>query len=900
MEFTGERFISTLSDPEMSYEHWHRYLYASLFIKDKMVVDIASGEGYGSYLLANKGARHVLGVDISPEAVETAQKNYIQQNLTFINASISDIPVPSNSVDVLISFETIEHVDANLQHLFLKEIARILKHDGILIISTPNKLEYSDKPNYKNIYHIKEFYKDEFIQFLRPQFKNVELFGQKIFASSYIWPEKKLADECSEYHIKPTDTGFVVSDNEEKAMLYLIAICSNDKHISSGRSILFDEENSILSQKNHIIQIKSKEILLKDQHIAAQKTEYDQLNQYLQKSLDHIRKLEEQLRRRSVRFWLHRVREIAIFLARGSRSALRLALHDRKRLIEKIHIMQQVGLRDIFIKAIQAKEDQPLQLSTTHACPPLEKKPKISLVMPVYNVEPKWLSHAIESVSRQLYDDFEFIIIDDGSTNEETLSLLRQIAPQRAIVQFNEHNKGISGASNDGVALATGDYIALLDHDDELRENALYEVAKAIGTHNPDVLYSDEARIDSMGIKKRPFLKPDWSPDLLRSQMYVGHLLVFRKTLFNKIGGFRSQFDGSQDYDLMLRFSECTSNIHHIPQILYFWREIESSTALNPQIKPSSHPAGLEALDQHLKRVYGGAAHGDKTDFHFVYDARYPFPSSTTVSIIIPTKDQCQLLSNCVQSILDKTAYRNYEIIIMNNESEEEKTNRWFNKMTSLHANIKVIDAAYPFNWSKINNHGVQHARGEVLVFVNNDTVVISPEWLTRICENALRPEVGVVGGLLLYEDGTIQHAGVVVGMGGWADHVFKKSRPLHKFHPFLSPLVPRNVSAVTGACLGIERKIFDEIGRFDENFTICGSDVDLCLKAMKKGFFNLYNPFIRLYHFESKSRTPFIPDNDFIMSKTSYAELLDTGDPYYNTNLSLASVQPALAQRAL
>lgn len=915
MEFTGERFVSTLNEPEISYEHWHRYLYASRFVKDKVVLDIASGEGYGSFLLSSSKALKVFGVDIDPEVVKSARKTYENTNLEFVNGSIASIPVSSGSIDVLISFETIEHVSELLQNMFLDEIERVLKPDGILIISTPNKRTYSDIPNYKNEFHVKEFYVDEFLDFLRPKFKYIELLGQKIFTSSYIWPQKDKTREFIEYNIKPTENGFVVSEDREKEILYAIAVCGNTNPFEAHSSLLVDKDDQVIKHKNGMIESKNKELALKDEYISlkqgelalkdeyiAQKDiEHAKLDKYLLDSQAHIHKLEELLKRRSIRFWLQKTKFILSYFTKGSYAVIRQGVKNPRIVLTSLKKIKQTGIQGFIsnIKNVQAAESY-LKLNTLFTYRQLREYPKISVVMPVYNVDEKWLALAVESVINQAYKNFELVIVDDGSTRKETLGYLKQIDHDNIIVQLNDSNQGISEASNNGVALATGDYIALLDNDDELRENALYEVARAINAHHPDVIYSDEARVDTMGNKKLPFLKPDWSPDLLRSQMYICHLLVFKKSLFEKIGGFNSRFDGSQDYDLMLRFSEHTAKIYHIPEILYFWREIESSTAMNPDSKPASHQTGLDALDQHLKRVYGNDAYSQETDYRQVYDARYGLSEDVRATIIIPSKDHCDLLADCIDSIIGKTSHGNYEILIMDNNSKEEKTRQWFKKITSKHDNIEVIEASYPFNWSMVNNHGARHAKGEVLVFLNNDTRIINPEWLTRICENVLRPEVGVVGGLLQYEDGTIQHAGVVVGMGGWADHIFKGARPLHYSHPFVSPMISRNVSAVTGACLGISRKIFDEVNGFNEDFIVCGSDVEIALKTLKKRYVNLYNPYVNLYHLESKTRTSYIPDKDFEMSKQVYAEFKQNGDPYYNMNLSLDNLNPTLKNMSI
>jgi glycosyltransferase involved in cell wall biosynthesis len=653
--------------------------------------------------------------------------------------------------------------------------------------------------------------------------------------------------------------------------------------------------------KQDQLDLLNEQLLAKDRFIEQREKEYARLSQYALDCQNHVQKLEKKLRYRSLRFWVKKAAYAAKFTAKGIQGLARLILTRPGEVPARIRQIRQTGIQGLISRIFyDSTNGPPLLFETGHVYSPLDEYPKISVVMPVYNVEKKWLALAVESVLNQAYDNFELIVVDDGSTRPGTRQYLEQLDNEKIIVRFNEKNQGISGASNKGVALASGKYVALLDNDDQLRENALYEVARAINEHRPDVIYSDEAKVDAHGSIKYPFLKPDWSPDLLRSQMYICHLLVFKKSLFNQAKGFDSRFDGSQDYDLMLRFSELTTRIHHIPKILYFWREIASSTALNPDAKPLSQSAGLNALDQHLKRVYGPDAHADKTPYRFVYDARYPLSGNVKASIIIPTRDHSELLADCIHSIMTKTDHANFEVLIMDNNSREEKTRKWFISVTEQHDNVRVIDAFYPFNWSKLNNHGARHATGDILVFLNNDTLVISPDWLTRICENASRPDIGVVGGLMLYEDDTIQHAGVVVGMGGWADHVFKNCPSAHFSHPFVSPMLTRNVLAVTGACLGISRKVFEEISGFDEDFIVCGSDVAIALKALEKGYVNLYSPYVKLYHLESKTRTSYIPDVDFEMSRKAYAKWIQHGDPYYNPNLSLESLTPVLKDKKM
>ena len=433
-----------------------------------------------------------------------------------------------------------------------------------------------------------------------------------------------------------------------------------------------------------------------------------------------------------------------------------------------------------------------------------------------------------------------------------------------------------------------------MDNDDELTYDALYEFVRAVKEENADIIYSDQNIIDSQGRGRDPLYKPDWSPDLLLSQMYIGHLLGFRKSLFEEVGGFRSKFNGSQDYDLVLRMIEKTDRIVHVPAVLYGWRDIPSSTAANPQSKPYAQTAGLMAIQEHLDRTLGeGKAIAKETEDLFVYDVRYIMEDTPLVSIIIPTKDHVELLADVIASIYEKTTYNNYEILILNNNSEEEKTYQYFEKVQKEHSNLQVIEASYEFNWSKLNNHGIREAKGDVFIFMNNDMSVITEDWMDRLVEKAVQQGKGVIGGLLLYEDDTIQHAGVVVGICGYADHIYKGMKPVHYGSPFISPMVTRNVTACTGALMAVSRKTIEKIGNFDEDFIICGSDIELCIRASNRGLENIYDPHVKLYHYESKSRDSYIPPVDFEMSEFFYRMYTEEGDPFYNKNLDYTNVIP-------
>ncbi|MCQ2016300.1 glycosyltransferase [Clostridium butyricum] len=638
--------------------------------------------------------------------------------------------------------------------------------------------------------------------------------------------------------------------------------------------------------------------------------EKERVTQYLNSTLEHVKKLEQQCTELTIKGRIKKgLKKIGI-----SRSSMIYLLIKNPKLLSKgLAELKKSGISGLKNK-IKSKElttntsieyinsesfnNKLLPKDIEDKIKAFTIKPKFSIIMPVYNVDVKWLEKAIASVTEQTYPYWEICIADDCSTKKETIEYLEKVKCEKIKVITMEQNGGISKASNSAVKISEGEYLVLMDNDDEIREEALFEIANAINEFNPDVLYSDEDKISTDGVRRFPFMKPDWSPDLLYSQMYICHLLTIKKNIFEQVGGFRSEFDGSQDYDLILRISEITENIYHIPKVLYSWREIPTSTAMNPDSKPYAHLAGLRSLDEHLKRKYGSMAYANETEYLFVYDARFKLQEEERkISIIIPTKDKADLLEQCINSILLKTKYSNYEILIINNNSQENETYEWFKYIQEKYENIRVIDAFYEFNWSKLNNHGIREAKGDVYVFLNNDTIIISEDWLTRLAENSLREDVGTVGALLLYEDGTIQHAGVVLGMGGWADHVFKGMKPIHFGSPYVSPMVNRNVLASTGACLAISKKTIDKIGDFDEKFIICGSDVEISIRARKHNLNNIYNCRVKLYHLESKSRDSYIPPIDFEMSKIHYKYYLDNGDPYYNKQLDLNSTSPKLKE---
>jgi glycosyltransferase involved in cell wall biosynthesis len=525
-------------------------------------------------------------------------------------------------------------------------------------------------------------------------------------------------------------------------------------------------------------------------------------------------------------------------------------------------------------------------------------RPLVSVLLPTYNTPILWLKECINSVIEQVYDNWELCIADDNSTSQEIKKVIKAFSEcdKRIKYIFRDQNGHIAISSNTALSLANGEFVCLLDHDDKLASLALYRIIEDLNKDNStDFFYSDEDKIDEDGERSLPFFKPDWSPTLFYSQNYITHLACIRRTIIECVKGFTEGLHGSQDYDLFLRIIAGGATIKHLPYILYHWRLHKASTSMVSDSKPYAHSAGKKALENYLFKKYPLQFNKvDDGEYAFTYLPRFYFDEANKISIIIPTKDKLEFLKPCIESILAKSVWKNYEIVILNNNSIEDATFLYFKKIQAIYKFIKVIDAFFDFNWSKLNNLGCKSATGKYLIFLNNDVSVITPEWMERLCECASLPNIAAVGASLLYEDNTLQHAGVTVGMNGWADHIFKGMHVSHFSSPYISNEMPHNVLAVTGACLAIKKSRFEELGMFDESFTICGSDVELGIRAHKANLFNAVQSNVKLYHYESKSRGSYIPENDFIQSAIKYEPFrTETTDPFFNPNLSLTHTSP-------
>lgn len=527
----------------------------------------------------------------------------------------------------------------------------------------------------------------------------------------------------------------------------------------------------------------------------------------------------------------------------------------------------------------------------------LAHRPLISIVVPVYNVDPKWLHAAVDSVRNQFYPNWQLCMADDASTSASTRQSLDEIealGDQRIIIRRLEANVGIAGASNAALELASGDYVGLLDHDDELTRDALLEMVRHIVDGEPDLLYSDEDKLDEDGRHIDPHFKPDFSPDYLLSNNYVCHFSVLRRELVERIGGFRNGFDGAQDFDLILRASEVAETIVHVPQVLYHWRRVPGSTSVTSAAKPESSIAGRRALMDAMQRR-GIAATIEPGPYPNTFRVHRQIIGNPLVSIIIPFRDKPALLMACVDSILERTDYPHYEIIGIDNGSVDPQVKAAREALQKRDSRVRFLDYDAPFNYSAINNHAAAEAKGEHLLMLNNDTEVIAPEWLRAMLEHSQRPEVGVVGAQLLYPDRSLQHAGVIIGLGGVAGH---SHLMLPTGHPgyFSRPRLIQNLSAVTFACAMTRRDVFEQLGGLnDKELTVAFNDIDYCLRAREAGYLVVYTPYASLFHRESKTRgldvspqkrARFSAEIDYMQSR--HASVFKHGDPYYNPHLSL------------
>lgn len=522
-----------------------------------------------------------------------------------------------------------------------------------------------------------------------------------------------------------------------------------------------------------------------------------------------------------------------------------------------------------------------------------------SILVPLYNTPELFLCQMIESVQAQTYSKWELCLADGSDESHKYVQkIVSSYATNDNRIKYQklQENRGISENTNCCIEMATGDYIGLFDHDDLLHPAALFECMRVIEEKQADFIYTDEDTFSETPADAYcPNFKPDYSPDTLRSYNYICHFTVFRRSLLAGTGGFRKEFDGSQDYDLILRLTEQAKCIEHIPKVLYFWRAHQGSVASDISAKPYTLKAARHALEEHLKRLHLEGQVSDGT-IPSTYRIQYKIQGEPLVSILIPNKDHIDDLEKCIDSIMEQSTYTNIEIIVIENNSTDQATFDYYQSVVKEYPSVRVITWEKGFNYAAINNFAVEHAKGDYLLLLNNDIEIITPDWIEQMLMFAQRDDVGIVGCKLYYEDDTVQHGGVIIGLGGVAGHAhkdFERNAPGYMYRL----QIVQNFSAVTAACMMVSRNIYQQVGGMDEGYQVAFNDVDFCLQVRKAGYLVVFTPYAELYHYESKSRgvedTPekqqrFI--GEVMRFQERWKDILKTGDPYYNPNLTLNS----------
>jgi GT2 family glycosyltransferase len=523
------------------------------------------------------------------------------------------------------------------------------------------------------------------------------------------------------------------------------------------------------------------------------------------------------------------------------------------------------------------------------------QKPLISIVIPLYCTPLPYLKELLESVRRQSYENWQ-LCLADGSPDDKAKEFIEKHygREKRIVYRKLEENGGISANTNEAVALAAGEYLMLCDHDDTLEPDALYEIVKAINDTGADVLYTDEDKVSMDG---RHYFDPNFKPDFnlfrLRENNYICHIFVVKKSLTDETGLLRSEFDGAQDFDFILRCCEKAQKITHIPKVLYHWRCHMDSTAADPSSKAYAYEAGRKAVREHYQRL-GIDAKVEMTERPGWYRSHVKVQGNPLISVIIPNKDHTDDLELCLFSMTRKSTYRNYEILIVENNSEKEETFEYYRKLPDRYPKARVLTWEKEFNYSAINNFAAKEAKGEYLLFLNNDVEILTPDWMEEMLQNCQQENVAAVGAKLYYPDDTIQHAGVVLGLGGIAGHIMCRASKEDPGY-FGRMISVQEISAVTAACMMVKKSDFDAVGGLDETFQVAFNDIDLCMKFRAAGKKIIFTPYAELYHYESKSRgledTPekqFRFDKEVKRFQEKWAQQLEMGDPYYSPNLSV------------
>ncbi len=951
LNITGDNSIYNIP-----FDQYQRYKTTSLIINDLRddnetfkILEIGANEHKNLERFLPNDIIYYLDIQLS---------NELKSDIQYILADATNMPeIESDSFDIVIALDVFEHIPRELREKFLLELNRVAKKTVILAGPFSEKGVNEAEVRVNEYFKIKfgtdyiwleEHIKNglpslsETMQILNLNFKGkISHFRH---GSLPIWEELirlhfEVADSlCLQKYRQNIDNFYnktiFYSDIDKKCYRDFI-ICSSDKfdykkyfkkkddNLEELKILnsLIDSTYRLSNEQRYLnIQNKDQQIQERDQQIQERDQQIQERDQQIQERDQQIQERDQQIQGKDQQI------QYSCDIAQSMRIKNRI-----KRVVKKIipsktwkiykYIknnpnaikmgLQVVKTQNLItlvqkIKKVDDLSEERIKNSYVYIEPFLtddikqelnffKKKPLISVIMPVYNVDPKWLDLAIESIQNQWYENWELCIVDDKSTNRKTLNYLKNINNLKIKIKFLEKNVNISVASNEALKLASGEYTALMDNDDELTIDALYEIVKAINTKEVDFIYSDEDKLELDGTFGDPHFKPDFAPDMFLSQNYISHLGVIKKELIDKVGGFSVGLEGSQDYDLYLKVLDYTDKIYHIQKVLYHWRKIPGSTAAEFSGKSYAQEAGRKAIQNAIQRrdidakVLNGKYPG-------TYKVEYSIKNNPLVSIIIPFKDKPELLKMCIESILDKSTYQNFEIIGISNNSTQKETFEEMKRLESLDKRVKVYEYNVPFNYSDINNHAVKkYAKGEHILLLNNDIEIITPEWIEEMLMYSQRESVGVVGAKLYYPNDTIQHAGVIIGIGGIAGHS-------HKYFDknstgYFSRLhLIQNLSAVTAACFMVKKSIFEEVnGLNEEELKVAFNDVDFCLRVTEKGYLNIFTPYCEAYHHESISRglEDTLEKQERFRKEVEYMQgrhksILKNGDPYYNPNLTL------------
>jgi O-antigen biosynthesis protein len=866
-------------------------------LQPQTVLDAGCAMGFLVEMLRRRGVE-AYGVDVSEYAIEQVHAD--ARPYCWVGSVAEPFP---QTYDLIVCIEVLEHVPHDEAE---RAVANFCRHArSVLFSSSP--FDYKE-PTHFNV-QAPEYWAAIFAQ--HGFYRDVD------YDASYIapWAVRFIPkQEPTHRLIRDYERRFWLLWKENTDLRSLTVEMRNRLAAGDATAQALNERAQTLDTQAQMMnmqvieQLRAADLLrsqLGEKNLALARAEQrlDELHAIVEQKNEHVDRLEQLLRQIEsgrVLKLLRGAREAAQIARRaGPLAAARHAYSAlRERALPIAIAPEQTPTSDPYQTWIAANEPGTSDLLRQHhAAQALAYRPLISIITPVYNPAPQVLQAAIESVRAQTYDHWNFCLVDGGSDALRVKALLSAYAQQdrRIQVQFLDGNQGISGNSNQALRMATGEFVVLLDHDDLLAPNLLYEIVKLLNQErDADIIYYDEDKISEDGAARNaPWFKPGrWSPDLLLSTNYLMHAAI-RRALLLDVGGFDPQMDGAQDWDLALRLTEKTHKLGHIPRVLYHWRQVPGSAAHDANAKPWAYAAQERCIEAHLQRL---GVTGARVVFPSLGRVRIRWPNSgAKVSIIIPTRDKVELLRACVTSILAQTSYPNYEIVLVDTGSAQPATHQYYDELAS-ESRVRIIAQAGPFNYSLVNNLGARDAGGDVLLFLNNDTEALEADWLEELVGWAERPEVGIVGCKLIRPDRTIQHAGIVMGLAGHGSHIFDGDRE-NDYGPFGSPEWYRDYLAVTGACMAMRREVFERLGGFDGAYQVGYGDIDICLRAVEAGYRVVYTPFARVLHHEGGTRGFELPPSDVLRASMRMAAIIRAGDPFFNPNLSVFHRRPAIVQ---